>query len=65
MPVHYLNFKLDLQEDDFIELLAMQHKEFTNEDLMELEAQTQDKERQEEEVTKQIHDTGKSKIFWI
>ena len=65
VPVHYLNFKLDLQEDDFIEILAMQHKEFTNEDLMELEAQTQDKERQEEEVTKQIHDTGNGKIFWI
>ena len=43
----------------------MQHKEFTNEDLMELQAQTQDKERQEEEVTKQIHDTGNGKIFWI
>ena len=27
--------ELDLQEDDFIELLAVQHKELTNEDLME------------------------------
>ena len=41
----YLYFKLDLQEDDFIELLAVQHKELTNEDLMELEAQRKDKER--------------------
>ena len=30
--------ELDMQEDDFIELLAVQHKELTNEDLMELEA---------------------------
>ena len=45
VPVHYLNFKLDLQEDDFIEILAMQHKEFTNEDLMELETQSKDEER--------------------
>ena len=28
----------------------MQHEKFTNEDLMELEAQRKDKERQEEEV---------------
>nr|XP_033696891.1 tigger transposable element-derived protein 1-like [Tursiops truncatus] len=41
--------ELDLQEDDFIEFLAMQHEELTNEDLMELEAQKKDKERQEEE----------------
>ncbi len=47
--VQYLYFKLDLQEDDFIELLAMQHKELTNENLMELEAQRKDEERQEEE----------------
>ena len=30
--------ELDLQEDDFMELLAVQHEELTNEDLMELEA---------------------------
>ena len=62
-----LSEKLDLdpQEDNFTELLSVQHKEVTNEDLMELEAQTQDKERREEEVTKQIHDTGNGKIFWI
>ncbi|TEA27056.1 hypothetical protein DBR06_SOUSAS34510007, partial [Sousa chinensis] len=41
--------ELDLQEYDFIELLAVQHKELTNEDLMELEAQRKDEERQEEE----------------
>ena len=29
--------------------VAVQHKELTNEDLMELEAQRKDKERQEEE----------------
>jgi len=34
-----LYFKLDLQEEDFFELLAVQHKELTNEDLMEWEAQ--------------------------
>ena len=45
----YLYFKLDLQEDDFIELLAVQHEELTNENLMELEAQRKDEERQEEE----------------
>ena len=41
--------EVDLQEDNFIELLAVQHEELTNEDLMELEAQRKDKERQEEE----------------
>ena len=49
--VQYFSFKLDLQEDDFIELLAVQHEELTNEDLMEVEAQRMDEERQEEEVT--------------
>ena len=38
-----------MQEDDFIELLAVQHEELTDEDLMELEAQRKDEERQEEE----------------
>ena len=42
----HLYFKLELQEGQFIELLAMQHEELTNEDLMELEAQRKDKERQ-------------------
>ena len=47
--------ELDLQEDDFTELLAVQHKELTNEDLMELEAQRKDEERQEEEeVTEEL-----------
>ena len=41
--------ELDLQEDDFIEHLAVQHEELTNEDLMELEAQRKAEERQEEE----------------
>ena len=40
------------------ELHAMNHKEITNEDLMELEAQRKDKERQEEEVSEE------SKRFW-
>ncbi|TEA29453.1 hypothetical protein DBR06_SOUSAS510002, partial [Sousa chinensis] len=46
--------ELDLQEDDFTELLAVQHDELTNEDLMELEAQRKDEERQEEEVTEEL-----------
>ena len=37
-------YELDLQEDDFIELLAVQNKELTNEDLMELEGQRKDRE---------------------
>ena len=41
--------ELDLQEDDFTELLAVQNEELTNEDLMELKAQRKDKERREEE----------------
>ena len=41
--------ELVLQEDDFIELLAVQHEELTNEDLLELEAQRKHEERQEEE----------------
>ena len=41
--------KLDLQEDNSMELLAVQHGELTNEDLMELEARRKDQERQEEE----------------
>ena len=46
--VQYLYFKLDLQEDDFIQLLAVQHEELTNEDLIELEAHRTDEERQKE-----------------
>ena len=38
----------------FIELLAVQHEELTNEDLMELEAQRKDEETQEEEVTEEL-----------
>ena len=37
--------ELDPQEGDFTKLLAMQHEEFTNEDLMELETQSKDEER--------------------
>ena len=39
--------ELDLQEDDFIELLAVQHKELINEDLMESEIQGKDQESPE------------------
>ena len=47
--------ELDLQENNFIEFLALQHVELTNEDLMELEAQRKDEERhKEEEVTKEL-----------
>ena len=31
--------EVDLQEDNYTEALVLQHKEFTNEDLMELETQ--------------------------
>ena len=47
--------ELDLQENNFIEFLAIQHVELTNDDLMELEAQKKDEERKkEEEVTKEL-----------
>ena len=52
--VQCLYFKLDLQEDDFIELLAVQHEKLTREDLMELEAQGNSKERQEEDITEEL-----------
>ena len=52
--VQYLYFELDLQEGDFIELLAVQHEELTNEDLMEMEPQRKYEERQEEEVTEEL-----------
>ena len=46
-----------------MEILVLHHKELTN--LMELEAQRKDEERQEEEVTEEIHDTGNGKgIFF-
>ena len=45
--------KLDRQED-FIKLLAVKHEKLTNEDLMEMETQRKDKERQEEEVTEEL-----------
>ena len=47
------SLELDLQEDDFIALLAVQHEDLTNEHLMELEAQRKDEERQGEEVTEE------------
>ena len=37
--VFVYKLELDLQQDNFIELLAVQHGKLTNEDLMELEAQ--------------------------
>ena len=46
----------DLQEVDFIELLAVRHEKLTKGDLMELEAQRKDEERQEEEVTEEQRD---------
>ena len=40
--------ELDLYKEDF-ELLAVQHKELSNEDLMEVEAQRKNKESQNRE----------------
>ena len=45
--------ELDSQEGNFIELFSLQH-EFTNKDLMELETQSKDEERQEEDVTEDL-----------
>ena len=39
---------VDISHSYNIELLAVQHKELTNEDLIELEAQRKEKERQKE-----------------
>ena len=39
-------------EDNLTELLAVQHEELSNEDLMELEAQNNEEESQEEEKLK-------------
>ena len=65
MPLNGIQIKLRLSFNEFI----MQHKELTNEDLMELEAQRNDEERQEEEeVTEEpeIHDAGNGKgMFFI
>ena len=58
--------KLDLQR--LIELLAVHAKELTNEDLIELEAQGKDEERQEEEVAeklKRLHNAGNDKGFFF
>ena len=46
--------ELDMQKDDITELFVVQHKELTNEDLTELEAQRKAEERQEEEVTEEL-----------
>ena len=40
--------ELDLQEDDVVDLLAVQHKELITEDLMEPEIQGKDQESPEE-----------------
>ena len=62
----YLYFKLDLQKYDFIELLAVQHEKRTNEDLVEFGAQRKDEEKQDEEVTEEIHSIANGKrIFFI
>ena len=45
--------ELELQEDDFIKLLTVQHEEFNNEDLMELGVQRKD-EKWKEEITKEL-----------
>lgn len=48
--------------------VAMQHKEFTNEDLMELKAYRKDGKRQEKEVLKNQRDSQHRKckeIFFI
>ena len=50
------NLELDMQEDNFIELFVVQYVKFTNEDLMKLEVQKKDKERQEEDVITKSRD---------
>ena len=57
--------KLDLQR--LIELLAVHAKELTNEDLIELEAQGKDEERQEEvaEKLKRLHNAGNDEGFFF
>ena len=46
-------------QNDFTELLAVQHEELINEELMELEAQRKHEERQEEEITECIADSDR------
>ena len=56
--------KLGLQR--LIELLAVHPKELTNEDLIELEAQRKDEERQEVgEKLKSFHSSGNDKGFFF
>ena len=56
--------KLGLQR--LIELLAVHPKELTNEDLIELEAQRKDEERQEVgEKLKRFHSSGNDKGFFF
>ena len=43
LPTLSENLEVDLQRDDFTELLSVQHEKLTNEDLMESEAQRKDK----------------------
>ena len=43
LPTLSENLEVDLQRDDFTELLSVQHEKPTNEDLMESEAQRKDK----------------------
>ena len=58
--------ELDLQRDHFIELLSVQPKRLANEDLVEFEAQKKDEEKQDEEVTEEIHNIANGKrIFFI
>ena len=45
--------ELELQEDEIIKLLTVQHEEFNNEDLMELGVQRKD-EKWKEEITKEL-----------
>ena len=59
---------VDITHSYNTELLAMQQEEFTIEDLMELEAQRKDEERQEEEVAeklKRLHKAGNDKGFFF
>ncbi|CAI9155550.1 unnamed protein product [Rangifer tarandus platyrhynchus] len=46
---HQEKMELGLHEDNFIELLAGQHRKLMSEDLVELEAQRKDRERQQGE----------------
>ena len=64
LVTHSENLELDLQEDNFTERFGMQYMKFTNEDLMKLEAQKKEEERQEEDVItekQENHDAGNGK----